>query len=98
MFFLGFGKFLGEERAICGVTSDLEAIKCAAFNIFMRGATLFQIYPPSGLKMTKTRYKTQILLEEDKTYFKLGSNLHVFRETTNFPYILLYGSCYLCSI
>ena len=29
MFFLGFGKFLGEERAICGVTFDLEAIECA---------------------------------------------------------------------
>ena len=53
MSFWGFGKFLGEERAICGVTSDLEAIECAAFNIFMKGATLFRIYPLSGLKITK---------------------------------------------
>ena len=51
MFFLG-GKLLGEERAIFGVTSDLEAIKCAAFDIFMRGAALFRIYPLSGIKMT----------------------------------------------
>ena len=86
LFFLGFGKFLGEERAICIVTSDLEAIKCASFNIFMKGATHW--------------YKTQInnTLEADKIYFKLGSNLHVFREITKFPYILLYESCYLCSI
>ena len=85
-FFLGFGKFVGEERAICIVTSDLEAIKCASFNIFMKGATHW--------------YKTQInnTLEADKIYFKLGSNLHVFREITKFPYILLYESCYLCSI
>ena len=53
MFFLGFGNFLGEERAICGVKSDLEAIECAIFNIFMKGATLFQIYLPSGLKIPK---------------------------------------------
>ena len=53
MGFSGFGKFLGEERAICGVTSDLEAIECAAFNIFMKVATLFRIYPPSGLKIIK---------------------------------------------
>ena len=53
MFFLGFGKFPGEERVICGVTVDLEAIKCAAFNIFMRGTTPFRIHPPSGFKMTK---------------------------------------------
>ena len=52
-FFWGFEKFLGEERAICGVTSDLKVIKCAAFTIFMRGATLFRIYPPSGLRMTR---------------------------------------------
>ena len=25
MFVLGFGKFLGKVRAICGVTSDLDA-------------------------------------------------------------------------
>ena len=53
MFLLGFGKFLGDDRAICGVTSDLEAIERAAFNIFMNVATLFRIYPPSGLKITK---------------------------------------------
>ena len=35
------------------ITSDLEAIKCAAFNPFMRGATPLWIYPPSGLKMAK---------------------------------------------
>ena len=61
MFFLGgFGKFLGEERAICGVTSNVEAIKCAAFDIFMKGVILFRLYPPSGLKMTKHWYKAQI--------------------------------------
>ena len=31
MFFLGFGKFLGKERAICGVKSDLKVIEFAAF-------------------------------------------------------------------
>ena len=34
-FYLGFVKFLGVERAISVVTSDLQAIECAAFNIFM---------------------------------------------------------------
>ena len=38
---------------ICGVTSDLEAIKCAALNLFMRQATLFRTYPHSGLKMAE---------------------------------------------
>ena len=51
-FFLGFGKFPGESRTIWGVPSDLEAIKYVAFNIFMRGETLFRIYPPRWLKMT----------------------------------------------
>ena len=89
-FFLGFRKFLGKERAICGVTSDLEAIKCAAFNIFIHeGSNTFWnicIQRPQNIKKQK-RYRTQInnTLEIDKTYFKLGSNLYVFRGSTNFP-------------
>ena len=62
--------------------------------------TFFEYILPAASKHQKTRFKTQInnTLEVDKIYFKLGSNLHVLRETTNLPYILLYGSCYLCSI
>ena len=33
----------------------MEEIKCAAFNIFNRGTTLFGVYPPSGLKITKKK-------------------------------------------
>ena len=52
-FFLGFGKFLGEVRAICGVTSDFKVIKCAAFNIFIRGATFL----PQNDKKPSTKHK-----------------------------------------
>ena len=31
--FKGFRKLLGKERGISGVISNVEAIKCAAFNI-----------------------------------------------------------------
>ena len=55
----GFGRFLGNERAICGATSDLEGIECAAFNIFMKKATLFGIYLPSGVKIPKKKNGTK---------------------------------------
>ena len=51
LLFWRFRTFLCEDRAICVVTSGQEAPKCAAFNSFLKGATLFQIYPPNGHKM-----------------------------------------------
>ena len=63
--------------------------------IFLWGEQHFFEYyiHPVTSKWDKNWQKTQInnTLETDKLYFKLGSkiNLNVFRESTNFPYILL---------
>ena len=54
-YFWDSGNFLARrERFVESHVSDLEAIESAAFlNIFMKGATLFRIYPPISLKITK---------------------------------------------
>ena len=56
-FFLGFGKFFGEERAIFGFKSNLEAIEITTFKIFMKGATIFVL--KQNKKQKKEKKKTE---------------------------------------
>ena len=78
-----FDNFLGEKRAIYGVISYLEAIKCVAFNIFMKRATLFRIYPPSSLKMTKKKKKKKKKKEEKKKKKKIKKKKNKIKKKKN---------------
>ena len=64
---------------------------CYGFYVMLRllGNTFFEYIHLVTSKWHKIQYKTQInnTFEVDKIYFTLGSNLHVFRESTIFPYI-----------
>ena len=73
-YFWNSGNFLArKERFVESHLTWRQSSVPLLHNIFMKGATRFRIYPPSVLKMTKLRYKTQIndTLEVDKIYCKL---------------------------
>ena len=105
-----YGKFVSESLKTWKKNKLLTSLKYVVLLVFCTGffchfeaagwSTLGRIYPPSGLKITKNLVQNtnKQHIKVDKIYFKLGSYLHVFGESTNFAYILIYRTCYLCII
>ena len=67
-----------------------EGNKRAAFNPFMEQHFFQYIHLAASLRPEQNAKLIKDTLEVDKIYFKLGSNLHIFKESTDFPYIPLY--------
>ena len=68
-------------------------IECAAHNIFIKGAALFRIYPPSGLKLTKDpvqKYKSQINNTEVNKFISNQVTIYTFLEKQQISHTFSY--------